>query len=133
MDVDFYRYFIGRNDQSVNESVMIARLDQQMRVNMIMVETYLAKKSRSKRLDNYMLTYLMQVTAVSSILAIKSGTTKHLHMKKKLWEDIRALDKALYRKLRRKVLGIGVNLPTRAGRGAAVLIYKIAQKIYGFN
>ena len=28
MDVNFYRYFIGRADQSVNEQVMIGRIDQ---------------------------------------------------------------------------------------------------------
>ncbi len=33
MDVNFYRYFIGREDQSVNEQVMIGRIDQQIRVN----------------------------------------------------------------------------------------------------
>ena len=31
--VDLYRYFIGRADQSVNESVMMGRVDQQLRVN----------------------------------------------------------------------------------------------------
>ena len=29
MDVNFYRYFIGRDDQSVNEEVMIRRIDQE--------------------------------------------------------------------------------------------------------
>lgn len=33
MDVNFYRYFIGRADQSVNEQVMIRRIDQQIKVN----------------------------------------------------------------------------------------------------
>ena len=133
MDVDFYRYFIGRKDQSVNEKVMIGRLDQQMRVNMLMVEIYLAKKIKSKKLDKYMLTYLMQVTTVSSILAIKSGTKQHLKMKKELWDTIRTRDVDLYQKMRGTLLGVGVNIPTVAGRKFAVLIYKIAQKIYGFN
>ncbi len=30
LDVDFYRYFIGREDQSVNEKNMIKRIDQQL-------------------------------------------------------------------------------------------------------
>ena len=40
LDVDFYRYYIGREDQSVNESVMIKRIDQQIKVNKIMVDSY---------------------------------------------------------------------------------------------
>ena len=37
LDVNFYRYYIGREDQSVNENVMIGRIDQQIKVNKIMV------------------------------------------------------------------------------------------------
>ena len=40
LNVDFYRYFIGRSDQSVNEKVMISRIDQQIKVNKIMLDTY---------------------------------------------------------------------------------------------
>ncbi|MBP3626108.1 MAG: glycosyltransferase, partial [Peptococcaceae bacterium] len=40
LDVDFYHYFIGRDDQSVNEKVMIKRLDQQIRVNKLMADYY---------------------------------------------------------------------------------------------
>ncbi len=133
MDVDFYRYFIGRDDQSVNEKVMISRLDQQIRVNLIMAKSYLDSKEKNAYLDKYMFNYLSIITTVSSILAIKSGTKEHLDMKKQLWEDLRALDEGLYQKLRHTVLGIGVNIPTLVGRKFAVLIYKIVQKIYGFN
>ena len=37
LDVNFYRYFIGRTDQSVNEEVMIGRIDQQIQVNKLMI------------------------------------------------------------------------------------------------
>lgn len=39
MDVNFYRYFIGRDDQSVHEDVMIRRIDQQLLVNRMMIDT----------------------------------------------------------------------------------------------
>ena len=38
MDLDLYRYFIGRSDQSVNESVMVKRVDQQLRVTRHMID-----------------------------------------------------------------------------------------------
>ena len=40
LDVNFYRYFIGRSDQSVNEQVMIGRIDQQIRVTKLMLGYY---------------------------------------------------------------------------------------------
>ena len=40
LDVNFYRYFIGRDDQSVNEKVMISRIDQQILVTKLMLGYY---------------------------------------------------------------------------------------------
>lgn len=133
LNVDFYRYFIGRDDQSVNEKVMIGRLEQQMRVNRIMAKSYSKMEIADEYLKKYMFNYLSIITTVSSILAIKSGTAEHLAMKDQLWADLKAIDKKLYRKLRWTVLGMGVNLPGKFGRKLAVLVYKAAQKIYGFN
>ncbi|HBA51198.1 MAG TPA: glycosyl transferase, partial [Lachnospiraceae bacterium] len=44
MDVNLYRYYIGREDQSVNEEIMISRIDQQIRVNKIMIDYMVDKK-----------------------------------------------------------------------------------------
>ena len=45
VDVNFYRYFIGRDDQSVNEAVMIRRIDQQLKVNKLMMDYMVDKKA----------------------------------------------------------------------------------------
>ena len=50
LDVDFYRYFIGRDDQSVNEKNMIARADQQIFVTKTMIDRYDLKKISSKKI-----------------------------------------------------------------------------------
>ena len=50
LDVNFYRYFIGRTDQSVNESVMIGRIDQQLRVTRLMLGYYDATKISNPKL-----------------------------------------------------------------------------------
>lgn len=48
MDIDLYRYFIGRADQSVNEQVMVKRVDQQVRVTRQMIESHdLRRTTRS--------------------------------------------------------------------------------------
>ena len=52
MNVDFYRYFIGRTDQSVNEKVMISRIDQQLRVNKLMAEICDVTQLSSRKLKN---------------------------------------------------------------------------------
>ena len=47
-DVNFYRYFIGREDQSVNEAVMIGRIDQQLLVTKLMLGYYDVMKISSR-------------------------------------------------------------------------------------
>ena len=136
LDVNFYRYYIGREDQSVNESIMIGRIDQQIRVNKIMVD-YLSERrteiAKNRRLYQYMKNYLEIITTVSSILMIRSGTEENLEKKAELWEYIKQKDKKIYRWLRMGLMGEAMNLPGRGGRMISVEGYKIAQKIFKFN
>ncbi|MDY6046402.1 MAG: glycosyltransferase family 2 protein, partial [Anaerobutyricum sp.] len=76
LDVDFYRYFIGRDDQSVNEKVMISRIDQQIRVNKIMIDIYAKHESSfsCEQLKDYMQHYLETILLVTSVLLMKMDT-----------------------------------------------------------
>ena len=133
IDTNFYHYFIGREDQSVNEKVMISRIDQQIKVNKLMVDAYNKHRVMNKHLRRYMISYLDIITTISSIMLIRSGTKEALKKKRELLDYIRSQNTELYFILRRRPLGIGVNLPGRGGRALAVWIYKTAQFFYGFN
>ena len=133
IDVNFYRYYIGREDQSVNEKVMISRIDQQMRVNRIMIDAYTEETLESRKLQKYMLSYLTIITCISSILAIRSRDPENLEKKAQIWSYLKEHNPAAYRKIRISPLGIAMNLPGKAGREIASIGYRIAQKIYGFN
>ncbi len=135
LDVNFYRYYIGRADQSVNEKVMIGRIDQQIRVNKLMVD-YMVEKKKSllnKKTKAYMINYLDIITTISSILLIRSGTDEALEKKKELLNYIKQKDRALYKKLRYGLLGNCMNLPGKVGRWISVEGYKICQHFFGFN
>ena len=82
LDVDFYRYFIGRDDQSVNEKNMIARVDQQIFVTKSMIKMYQMKDISSKKLRSYMINYLAIMMTVSSIICIRSKKEENLEKKK---------------------------------------------------
>lgn len=133
LDVNFYRYYIGREDQSVNESVMIGRIDQQLRVTKLMLGYYDVTKISSRKLRSYMTQYLEIMMTVSSVLAIKSETKENLEKKAELWQYLKRLNLRLYLKLRLGFLGQGCNLPGKGGRKLLLLGYKITQKFYGFN
>lgn len=133
LDVNFYRYFIGREDQSVNEKIMIGRIDQQIRVTKLMLGYYCSSKITNRKLRHYMVRYLEIMMTVSSILAIKSGTEENMEKKKELWQYLRKLNLPLYLRLRYGFLGQSMNLPGKGGRGVSIAAYKVSQKFFGFN
>ncbi|MCM1102727.1 MAG: glycosyltransferase family 2 protein [Clostridium sp.] len=135
LDVNFYRYFIGRDDQSVHESVMMSRIDQQIRVNKLMIDFFAEKnpKSLNKKLANYMFNYLAIITTVSSIMLIKLDTEESLEQEKELWEYMKSKDRYIYRNLRNGILGISMNLPGRIGRAISKTGYNVCRKIFKFN
>ena len=119
LDVNFYRYYIGREGQSVNEQIMIGRIDQQIKVNQIMIDYLvdkMAKISGKRKLKKYMINYLEIITVISSVMLIRSGTEENLEKKAQLWNYIRQKDIGLFMKLRYGVLGSSMNLPGRGGR-----------------
>ena len=133
MDVDLYRYYIGREDQSVNEQTMIRRIDQQIRVNKIMFADVNLLAVKDKKCRRYMFNYLEIVTTITVTLAILSGTKENLHKRDELWEYMKQTDRQLYNKLHHSVISRYMNLPGRPGRFLGKLAYRISRKVYGFN
>jgi hypothetical protein len=133
LSVDFYGYFIGREDQSVNEQVMIRRIDQQIKVNKLMIDQFDLWKISNRKCRRYMLNYLEIITVVSTVMCLRSGTEENLEKKRELWRYIKEKDIRLYKKLRRGIMGNTMNLPGKGGRKISLAAYKISQKVVGFN
>ena len=132
-DVDLYRYFIGREDQSVNEKVMIGRIDQQIRVTKIMIDAYDLTKIRNRKLRNYMVKYLTMMMTVSSVFLIKEGSEESLKKREELWNYLKTQNKGMYRMVNKMALSKPMQIRSAAGRKIVVWGYSISQKIYGFN
>ena len=134
MDLDLYRYFIGREDQSVNEKVMVKRVDQQVRVTKLMitaVDLY-ALLPEQKKLRAYMFNYLSMMMTISSVFLTMDGTAEALAKKAELWKFLKLHDSRVYRRCVASVAGL-CNLPGKAGRGITLWGYRVAQKIFKFN
>ena len=135
MDLDFYRYFIGRADQSVNEQVMVKRVDQQLRVTRIMIDSHNLRSvaAQHRRLSRYMFNYLSMMMTISSIFLIIDGSPAALGKKTELWEYLRTSNPELYHKLKYRSLSFVGNIPGYQGRKLSVKLYRLARKIYKFN
>jgi Glycosyltransferases involved in cell wall biogenesis len=134
MDIDLYRYFIGRSDQSVNEQVLMKRLDQQVSVNKTMIDCYpIDNEGLDKKLINYLTRNLSMMLLISSVFLQISGTEESLTAKDELWQYLKKRDLDLYYKLRYRIFGTFSNLPGNTGRKITKQLYRLTRKIYKFN
>ena len=126
LNVPFYRYFIGRSDQSVNESVMVSRVDQQIKVTKMMIDFFDPLKIEPKSLQEYLIHYLDIMMTVSTILC-KLAKTKEAEEKiDDLWEYLRSKNEKVLKKLKVAKLA---KLP----RVISIPGYRLARKIFKFN
>lgn len=123
-----YRYFIGREDQSINESVAISRIDQQLVVTRIMMHAYhLNDDIACVKLRNYMCNHFTLMMAVCSVYSRMSDKPDAMANLQALWDELKAYDEYMYKRARRGAFGVATNLPTKAGVKTTIYIYRIAQ------
>lgn len=134
LNVDLYRYFIGRDDQSVNEDVLVSRCDHYWRVCKLMVHSYhLYDDIQSPKLRSYMLSYLTIIFGITSIISRMSDRADAMEQLDAVWDDLKDFDSHMYRHCRKGVVGVFANLPGKAGKKTTLGIYKLAQKFMKFN
>ena len=130
LNTPFYRYFIGREDQSVNEKTMIKRIDQQLYVNKLMIDFYDPYEywDTNRNCAKYLIHYIDIMMSVSTILLQISNTKEHQQKRKELWQYLKEKNPMLY-----KTCKLSLSGATCLPRFLSIPGYKIAQKIYKFN
>lgn len=133
-DLDFYHYFIGRADQSINYGTMCKRYEQQMRVFKIMfcAYTYDELYKLPRFLRKYMVKWLMTICGITimTIVGTKEDKEKRWKVFKEYFEELKGIDRKLYNKIRHRSLAVfaftlpGYSLKSFASRN----VYKIFQK-----
>lgn len=134
LDVDLYRYFIGREDQSVNEQVLLGRVDQYIYVNKLILKGHDMKNLKPAKLQKYMCRCLAMVTATSIMLLYKIGTPQCLQKKRELLDLVQQTDPWFYRYFtRRSILGFILKREGVLWRKFSLWVYGVARAIVGFN
>lgn len=133
MDVNMYRYFIGREDQSVNETTMMKRIDQHLRVTKIMIDDVHVMKVEPRRLRKYMESYLSMMMCIATVFLRMRNTDEDDEKLAEIWEYLKVKDPALFRRVRTNILNLSTNMPTEIGRKAGLGGYHLAQKVFKFN
>lgn len=129
-----YGYFVGRDDQSINERNILKRLDQITAIAKKQITSYsLEELNRMPRhLRNYLINNACGQLFTTCALHYIEDTDSSHRMNLELWQAILSFDPALYRRLRRNPLGRLTCLPGRAGEKFLVLVYKTGRKMIRF-
>lgn len=134
LDEDVYRYFIGREDQSVNDKVLTSRVDHYWRVARVMMRAYhVYDDIASAKLRSYMMNYFTIIMAICSVFSKKSERPDAMDELQGLWDELRAYDRRMYCRARHGIVGMATNLPGTVGRALTLAGYRAAQKLVKFN
>ena len=135
MDIDLYQYFLGREDQSVNERVLMSRIDQQIRVTKLVSECVdlEAVKQEHPKLAAYLCRNISVMLSISSVHLLLIGTEEAYQKREELWQEIRRMNSMLYYRLRFTALSGFTYLPGRLGGLLTIGGYRAAKRIYQFQ
>ncbi|EOS21514.1 hypothetical protein C806_04161 [Lachnospiraceae bacterium 3-1] len=135
LNLDMYHYFLGREDQSVNEKVLMKRIDQQIRVTKLVSGCTDLEKVEMEypKLADYLIRNISIMMAISSIHLLLIGTPESWEKREMLWNYVKNHNHKLYHKLRYHTLSGFTFLPGKVGAGLTLAGYKAAQKLYQFN
>ena len=134
LDVDLYRYFIGREDQSVNLDVQIARVDQQLKVTRYMIHAYhLYDDVAEKKLRRYMIGHLTLMMSVCSVISKMSKAPDSRKNLDDFWHELKHYDYRMYNRARHGIVGTFTNFRGAVGERVTIGIYHGAQKLFKFN
>ena len=133
LDRPLYGYYIGRADQSVNDNVIISRLDQVTRIATEMITSYPWEtlERLPRHLRNYMLSNIAGQLYTTSALQYQAGE-EGMRMNGEMRIAIRAYDEKLYRKLGHTLAGGVTYLPGILGRKLTVGSYRFGRKMIQF-
>lgn len=130
-NLDVYHYFIGREDQSVNEKVMTARVDQQLKINKILIDSVdFGDKKISPKLKGYLKNYLSMMMTISSVFSILAGKQKK---KDELWRYLEKKNPEAYAVVKKTLIG---NATCRRGATSQKLVifgYRVVRRIWRVN
>lgn len=134
MDLDFYHYFIGREDQSVQEPQLIKRSSHQVLVSTLVATLYDLEDIKNKKHYNVMFRHLSLIVSLGVIFSRLAKNDEGEKQYKNMWKEIKEKNPIIYKKLHnlRHIAGWS-SLPGKTGRNFIIGGYRFAHSLVKFN
>ncbi len=134
MNLNFYQYFIGRADQSVQVSQLVKRSDDQRRVTVLACNAYDLDEIENKKLRNLMLRELSFLVCIGCVFTRLAYTDEAEKQAQDMMDEIKKGNPKLYKELTTKPsLAYFSSRKGKVMRGAINKGFKVANKLVGFD
>lgn len=133
-DLDMYRYYIGREGQSVGVDKMLERIDQHLLVTRRMIDSvHLPDDAPDMKLFHYMSNHMAMMICVCAIFLRMRNTPEDDKKLADMWDYLHFHSPKLFKRVKRHPLVIGSNIPTRVGARLGIWGYNVGRKLFNFN
>ncbi len=133
LNTDLYRYYIGREGQSVQEDVMKKRYNHQLKIAELCFRACHLGNIEDKRKRNYMRHEMFIMFGIAVLFARLNKNEQCDRELEQMWENCRAFDREWADYFRYRTLLRLICIPGRAGAGFVSFIYHAAHRIVRFN
>lgn len=133
LNVDLYRYFIGREGQSINIHTCMERYEQQIKVQLLMCKAhkYEFLKTLPKGMKKYLFHDLHAVMMNTLMFTWGINTKERRLAARAMWKEIKAYDKKMYNFIRFRGYPLSViYMPAFMRPRIMMFAYKIVCKKY---
>jgi len=133
MNIDLYRYWIGRPDQSVQEGVMKKRYTHQLIVTEKCFKSCHLDEVKSKRLKKYLSHELFMMFAISIVYARLNKSQECDDTLEEMWKNCIAFDEKWGKHFRYGTVLRFICMKGKFGQNFAIFVYRLANKVVRFN
>ena len=133
LDIDFYRYYIGRPDQSVQKCQQISKSLDHVAIAEAVCSKYDLDEIKNKKLRKVMKRECVAVMTFAIVFSRLSKTKEGEKQYKELWLRIKKNNPKLYKEMRRYTTAFWSSLPTCIGRFMVLKGYEFAHCLVKFN
>lgn len=133
MPVDFYRYFIGRADQSVQEPQLIARSSHQRLVSELVLGAYDLDEVKNKKQYKNMLRECIFMATIAVVFTRMGKSKESERQYKEFWANVKKSNPKLYKKVRHFTLAGFSSIPGFLGRAIMIAGFRFSHMLVKFN
>ena len=133
LNVDLYRYWIGRAGQSVQKDVMMTRYTHQVLCTELCFKSFRFDEVKNKMLHKYLEHELFLMFGISILYTRMNKSEETDEAIRQMWENCRAHDRKWADHFRQRTMLTFLHFPGAMGHTFNDLIFKVCMKVVRYD